>query len=96
MGKRVDASLVGIRTFFFRVAFFVQAVVFTVVFILTGFNPEIEQQTALAQFGIRINMAIIPGILMITMGLIFKKFYTLEGAEKEALVRKLKDLGIYR
>jgi hypothetical protein len=28
--------------------------------------------------------------------LIFRKYYTLEGAEKEALVKKLKDLGIYK
>jgi len=33
---------------------------------------------------------------MVGMALIFRKFYTLEGAEKEVLVKKLKDLGIYR
>jgi len=30
------------------------------------------------------------------MGLIFRKHYTLEGAEKEALVKRLIELGIYR
>jgi GPH family glycoside/pentoside/hexuronide:cation symporter len=96
VGRRVDASLVGIRTFFFRVALLVQAIVFTAVFVATGFNAAAETQSPTAQFGIRINAALIPAIIMITMGFIFKKYYTLEGAEKEALVRKLKDLGIYR
>jgi hypothetical protein len=34
--------------------------------------------------------------MYLEMGLLFKKFYTLEGAEKQALVKKLKDLKIYR
>ena len=96
VGRRVDASLVGIRTFFFRVALLVQAVVFTVVFLVSGFDPNVETQTLQAQMGIRIAGALIPAILMITMGFLFRKYYTLEGAEKQALVVKLKDLGIYR
>ena len=96
VGRRVDASLVGIRTFFFRVALLIQAIVFTVVFLLTGFNAAAETQSPSAQLGIRINGALIPAILMITMGFIFRKYYTLEGEEKMALVMKLKDLGLYR
>ena len=53
-------------------------------------------QNPLAILGICIHAALIPAILMIIMGFIFKKYYTLEGEEKLALVRKLKDLGIYR
>jgi Na+/melibiose symporter-like transporter len=97
MEKRVDASLVGIRTFFFRVAFLVLAIVIAVVHVLTAYNPDPNAiQSATAIWGIRIHTALIPGVMMIIMGLIFKKYYTLEGAEKEALVKKLKDLGIYR
>ena len=96
MGKRVDASLVGLRTFFFRVALLVLFIVLPVIHIVTGFNPNTETQTLEAQWGIRIAAALIPAILMITMGLIFRKYFTLEGEEKLALVKKLKDLGIYR
>jgi Na+/melibiose symporter-like transporter len=96
MEKRVDASLVGIRTFFFRIALLVQAVVIFFAHTMTGFDPAVEVQTAQAIWGIRVHTALVPAILMITMGLIFKKYYTLEGKEKEALVKKLKDLGIYR
>jgi Na+/melibiose symporter-like transporter len=97
MERRVDATLVGVRTFFFRVAFLVIAVVIGLVHILTAYDPNPAAiQSELAILGIRIHTALIPGLMMIIMGLIFKKFYTLEGAEKEALVSKLKDLGIYR
>jgi GPH family glycoside/pentoside/hexuronide:cation symporter len=95
--KRVDALLVGIRTFFFRVAFLVVGVVIPIIHVMTAYNTNpYAIQTPLAIWGIRIHAALIPGIIMIVMGLIFKKWYTLEGKEKEALVRKLKDLGIYR
>jgi len=97
MEKRVDATLVGIRNFFFRLAFLIQAVVFTIVHIMTAYNPNVGAvQTPLAIWGIRIHFALIPAIMYLVMGLIFKKFYTLEGAEKQALVKKLKDLKIYR
>ncbi|TFG30381.1 MAG: hypothetical protein EU532_01140 [Promethearchaeota archaeon] len=97
MEKRVDALLVGIRTFFFRVAFLVVGVVIPLIHVMTAYdtNPY-AIQTPLAIWGIRVHAALIPGVIMIVMGLIFKKFYTLEGKEKEALVHKLKDLGIYR
>ena len=97
IGRRVDATMVGVRTFFFRVAFFLQAIIFFVVFTVTGFNPAPGAvQTPLAMWGIRVNAALIPACIFIVMGLIFRKYYTLEGAEKEALVKKLKDMGIYR
>ena len=97
MGKRVDATLVGVRTFFFRVAFVIQAIVFATVSILTAYNPDpAAVQTPLAVWGIRVKGYFIPMIILIVMGLLFRKYYTLEGKEKEALVKKLKDLGIYR
>ncbi|MFX1340324.1 MAG: MFS transporter [Promethearchaeota archaeon] len=96
MEKRVDATLVGVRTFFFRIAFLVVGVVIPLVHILTFFDPNLNVQSPLAVWGIRVHAALIPMLILIGMGLIFRKYYTLEGAEKEALVRKLKDLGIYR
>jgi GPH family glycoside/pentoside/hexuronide:cation symporter len=97
LNKHVDATLVGVRTFFFRLAIVVQAIVFVVVFLATGFDPRPEAvQTPLAQFGIQFNGIILPAAILAGMGLIFRKYYTLEGAEKEALVKKLKDMGIYK
>jgi GPH family glycoside/pentoside/hexuronide:cation symporter len=97
MGKRVDATLVGIRNFFFRLAFLVQAVIFTVIHIWTAYNPDpFASQSGLAIWGIKVHWLVIPAIMYLATGLFFRKFYTLEGAEKQALVKKLKDLQIYR
>jgi Na+/melibiose symporter-like transporter len=97
VGKRVDATMVGVRTFFFRIAFFIQAIVFFVVHTMTMYNPDPgATQSAAAVWGVRVHAALIPMFIFIAMGLIFRQFYTLEGAEKEALVRKLKDMGLYR
>ncbi|TFG28435.1 MAG: MFS transporter [Promethearchaeota archaeon] len=97
MEKRVDATLVGVRNFFFRVAFLAVGIIIPVVHIVTVYDPNpYATQTPLAVWGVRVHAALIPMLIFITMGLIFRKYYTLEGAEKEALVRKLKDLGIYR
>lgn len=96
IGKHVDATLVGVRTFFFRMAFLVQAGVFVAVFLATGFDPDpYATQTPLALWGIRFNGIILPTAIFVGMALIFRKYYTLEGAEKEALIKKLKDLGIF-
>jgi len=97
IGQRVDATMIGLRTFFFRVAYFVQAIVFFTVMTITAYNPDPKAvQTPLAVWGIRVQAALIPAIIFIVMGLIFRQFYTLEGAEKEALVKKLKDMKLYR
>lgn len=101
MGFRVDASLVGLRTFFFRVAFMLIFIVILPIHVITGYNTDPNAfgpayQSDAALWGIRIHTALIPGVMMIIMGFIFKKYFTLEGEEKMALVKKLKDLGIYR
>jgi len=94
---RVDATLVGVRTFFFRVAFLIVAILIPIIHITTAYNPDpMALQTSLAQWGIRIHGQLLPALILIIMGLIFRKYYTLEGAEKEALVKKLRELDIYR
>jgi GPH family glycoside/pentoside/hexuronide:cation symporter len=96
MRKRVDATLVGVRNFFFRIAYLVVGIIIPLIHILTLYDPGATTQNPLAVWGIAIHGAAIPAVLFITMGLIFRKYYTLEGAEKQALVKKLKDLGLYR
>ncbi len=96
VGRRVDATLVGVRTFFFRISFIIVAVVIGVLHLATGYDPNpYATQTLVAMWGIRIHAYLIPALMLIIMGIIFRKHYTLEGAEKEALVKKLKDMGLY-
>ncbi len=103
MGQRQDATFVGIRNFFFRIAFLIQAFVFFMILVLvTDYVPAEAQladfagQSSEAKLGIRVMGALIPGLLFIVMSLIFKKYYTLVGEEKAVMIKKLKEAGLYR
>ena len=94
-GKHQEAMYEGIRTFFFRFALIFQAVIFTVVHLLTSYNPDPQAiQTPLAILGIRIHMGLIPSILCLTAFFILLKWYDLEGEKKLAIKKKLRELGL--
>ncbi|MHA2391166.1 MAG: MFS transporter [Promethearchaeota archaeon] len=99
MGKRQDATFVGMRNFFFRIAFLVVGIVIPLVHVLTNYDPTIitlASQSPLATFGVRIHRALIPMILLIIMGFIFRKYYDLEGDKKAEMLKELKAAGLYR
>ena len=94
-GKHQEAMYEGIRTFFFRFALIFQAVIFTVVHLLTAYNPDPQAiQTPLATLGIRIHMGLIPALLNLTAFFILLKWYDLEGEKKLAIKKKLRELGL--
>jgi GPH family glycoside/pentoside/hexuronide:cation symporter len=96
LGKRADATFVGLRNFFFRMAFLVQAVVFFVVLTLVNYDPTpLATQTETAKAGIIIMGAVIPCILFVVMSQIFRKSYTLIGKEKDDMIKSLKEEGLY-
>jgi Na+/melibiose symporter-like transporter len=96
LGKRSDATFVGLRNFFFRMAFLVQAVVFFVVLTLVNYDPTpLATQTETAKMGIMLMGTLIPSILFIVMSQIFRKYYTLEGKEKDDMIKALKEAGLY-
>jgi GPH family glycoside/pentoside/hexuronide:cation symporter len=99
LGRRQDGTLQGIRTFFFRIAYIVQGLVFTLVFIFTAYNPNAEfgtSQPAAAIWGVRILAGLIPALIMIVMCFIFYKFYELEGESKKQIMKKVKEMGLIR
>jgi len=94
-GKHQEAMYEGIRTFFFRFALIFQAVIFTVVHLLTAYNPDPQAiQTPLAILGIRIHMGLIPALLNLAAFFILLKWYDLEGEKKLAVKKKLRELGL--
>jgi Na+/melibiose symporter-like transporter len=96
LGRRQDGTLQGIRNFFFRIAIVVQGVVITVVHIVTAYNPDPKAiQTSLAIWGVRIHAGLIPALLMFSISIIVYKWYDLEGIKKTAMIKKLKDMGLY-
>jgi GPH family glycoside/pentoside/hexuronide:cation symporter len=96
MGKRQDATFVGMRNFFFRIAFLVVGIVIPLTHFLTGYVPtdQLTAQTALATWGVRVHRALIPMILLIIMGFIFRKYYDLEGEKKAKMLKELKAAGL--
>ncbi len=95
MGKHQEGTLAGIRTFFFRFALIFQAVIFTIVHITTGYNPNPKSiQTPLAVWGIRIHMGLIPSILALLAFIVMMLWYDLEGEKKISIKMKLKQMGL--
>ena len=95
LGKRSDATFVGLRNFFFRMAFLVQAIVFFIVLTLVNYDPDAATQTETAKAGIIIMGAVIPCILFVVMSQVFRKHYTLKGKEKDDMIKGLKEAGLY-
>jgi len=77
--KRKEGIYNGFQTFVSRAALVIQAVSFSVVHMLTGFDqsPGATSQTGLAIFGIQIHFALIPAILILIGAIVFWKFYKL-------------------
>ena len=95
MGKRLDATLVGIRTFFYRIAFIIQGIIIAAVHVATSYNPDPHSiQSPLAIWGIRVHMGLIPMICMLFASFIMFKWYDLQGEKKQAMVSKLRKMGL--
>jgi len=95
MEKRQDATLVGIRTFFYRIAFIIQGIIIAAVHVATSYNPDPHTiQSPLAIWGIRVHMGLIPMICMLFASFIMFKWYDLKGEKKQAMVSKLRKMGL--
>lgn len=94
-GRHQEGMLAGIRTFFFRFALIFQAIILTIVHILTGYNPDPHAvQTALAQWGIRMHLALIPSSLTLIGFFIIYIFYDLKGEKKNFIKSQLRELKL--
>jgi Na+/melibiose symporter-like transporter len=71
-----------------------QAIIFALVHILTGFTPGSPTQSPVAILGLRIQMGIIPAIIMIIGLLVFWKLYDLTPEKKQLIRKRLQELNI--
>ncbi len=94
VGRHVEASLMGIRTFFLRVAYLFTGVIIAGVHIATGYVPGASTQTELAIIGIRIHTGGFPALFCLIAGILMVKFYDLKGEKKEALTASLRKKGL--
>ena len=92
--RHVEATLIGIRNFFNRVAYIVVGIVIAGMHIYTGYVPGASQQTELAQLGIRIHTGGVSGLLLLIAAILMLKFYDLKGEKKIALLESIKKKGL--
>ena len=84
----------GFYAFMTKFSIVAQALIFTIVHILTGFDEDLPAQEPLAIMGIHIAMALIPAIIMVIGTFIFWKYYDIT-PEKSAITHaKLKELNL--
>jgi len=94
-GKHQEAMYAGLQTFFIRFGIIAQAIIFVIVHIATGYNPDPQaKQTPLAIWGIRIHMGLLPALCTLTAFLIMVKYYDLIGEKQKALKRQLKQMDL--
>lgn len=94
-GKHQEAMYAGIQTFFIRIAIIGQAIIFVIVHLATGYNPDPQaKQTSLAIWGIRIHMGLLPSLCTLMAFLIMLKYYDLIGEKQKALKRQLKQMDL--
>jgi GPH family glycoside/pentoside/hexuronide:cation symporter len=91
---RQEGLYMGVRIFFARIAILIQALTFTIIHITTGFNSKLPAQTDLALIGLRIQMAIIPVILMLLGVFAFWKLYDISPEKKKEIKQKLSELNL--
>nr|MBD3197670.1 MFS transporter [Candidatus Lokiarchaeota archaeon]MBD3202064.1 MFS transporter [Candidatus Lokiarchaeota archaeon] len=76
--KREEGVFLGIRTFFVRLSIIIQAITFTLTSVITGFDPEIGISPSLeAIWGLKIQFAAVPLIIMLIAGIAFWRLYDL-------------------
>lgn len=94
-GKHQEAMYAGIQTFFIRIGIIGQAIIFVLVHIATGYNPDPQaKQTILAIWGIRIHMALLPSLCSFAAFLIMLKYYDLLGDKQKAIKTQLKLMNL--
>lgn len=93
-GNRQEGFYMGVRTFFGRIAIIIQAITFALIHILTGFEPGSATQSATAVFGLRLQVSVVPMILMIIGILLFWRLYDITPEKKIQIKAKLKELDL--
>ena len=93
-GVHQEASLTGIRNFFFRFAWFIVGTLMAITHILTGYVPGAAVQNESAKFGIRLLVGGIPGVTCILGALLLVVYYDLKGDKREQLMKSLREKGL--
>ncbi len=88
IGKRREGLIIGVRTFFARLGLIIQAITFFFIHTFTGYDPGELSQTPLAIWGLRIQLAVVPTIIMAIGVFIFWRLYDID-RNKKKVTRKI-------
>jgi Na+/melibiose symporter-like transporter len=89
-GRHVEATLMGIRNFFLRIAYLITGVIITGIHLATGYVPGASTQSPLAVFGVRVHAGLVPAIFCLIAAILMVKFYDLKGEKKDQLAASLR------
>ncbi len=89
-----EATLMGIRNFFFRVGWMMIGVVMAAIHILTGYKAGAPVQSESAQLGIRILVGGIPGVCCFLGAIVMFVLYDLKGEKRDQLMKSLREKGL--
>lgn len=92
--KRQEGVYQGILVFFDRIGILLQPIIFTVVHLLTNYNPDTASQTIIAQQGILSAMTWIPALFMLIAAVVFWKYYDLTPEKSANIKKKLEELQL--
>ncbi|MBD3254042.1 MAG: MFS transporter [Candidatus Lokiarchaeota archaeon] len=93
-GFRKEGFYMGVRTFFGRIAIIIQALTFALIHIFTGFEPGSATQSASAVLGLRLQVGLIPAILMLIGLILFWVLYDLTPDKKAQVRKKMKEMDL--
>ena len=93
---RKEGTYMGLRAFFGRLAYVVQALSFAIVHEITGFIEQgaVADQPAAAILGIRVHMGLIPVICMVLGTIIFMFMNTLNPKKNADIKKQLEELKL--
>jgi GPH family glycoside/pentoside/hexuronide:cation symporter len=92
--KRKEGVYNGINQFFSKMAIIIQALIFAVVHMSTGFDESASKQSPEAIWGIQLHFGIVPALLLLIGLIIFWKWYPLTPEKLKSCQEKIVELGL--
>lgn len=92
--KRQEGLYMGIRTFFGRISIIIQSLTFYLIHTFTGFDQEAEVQETSAIIGIRLQVSLIPLLIMLVGVILFVNLYDITPQKKLEIQEKLAELDL--
>jgi GPH family glycoside/pentoside/hexuronide:cation symporter len=93
--KREEGSYNGILRVFSAFSYFFQTLIFAIVAIFSGYNPALgTRNSEIAKFGLKLQMSIIPMIILLIGAIIFVLMYKISKEDAIKNKEKLIEMGL--